>query len=393
MKRLPVLLTVLFLALIVAGNLIPPTAYSERGITLLFSLFAAPYAVVGGLVATRRSENPVGWLMLGIGGLMSVPVLLGAYAGYGLLQDQSLPLARGAAWVTSWMYWPALGGIALLVIIFPGGRIEDRFRTWAARTCVAAFGLTALGTAITPGPMDGFGTVTNPVGVTALEGLLDGLVSLASGVAFCTFLVALASIFVRLRRAHGVERQQLKWFAYATVMMVLAQVLNLPLLGLDESLVGLLGVVVALTALPVAVALAILRHSLYDIDVVIKRTLVYATLTGILLATYLLSVLMLQVVLRGVTGDSDLAVAVSTLAVAALFRPLRAAIQGIVDRRFFRSRYDAARTLDEYSARLRHELDLEALRSDLQTVVQETMQPAHVSLWLRQDVDREAVSR
>ena len=383
MRRFSVVAVVACLAAIGTALVMPPTAYSERQITLFFSLFAVAYVLVGGLVGFLRPDNRVGWILLAIGVLMSVPVLLAAYAGYALLIAPSWPWGRGVAWVTSWMYLPAFGLIILLLLLFPQGHLFGGFRTWAARVLGVAGLAATLAAAFTPGPMDGFGPVTNPVGVSSLARPLSTVFAAAGVVLLGVFLVALGSIFVRLRRATGQERQQLKWVAYAAALIVVVEIPNVLLLGLDDSWIGLIGVVVALTALPTAVAVAILRHRLYDIDVVIKRTLVYGSLTALLVATYLLLVLGLRVLLTPMIGESDLAVAASTLAVAALFRPARSRIQLVVDRRFFRRPYDAARTVEEFSGRLRQQVDLDAVSADLAVVVSRTMQPSHVSLWLR----------
>jgi hypothetical protein len=210
------------------------------------------------------------------------------------------------------------------------------------------------------------------------------VVGTASGAVLAgTFIVALGSLGARFRVARGNEREQLKWVAYAMVLLVLGFMLNLLPLGLDNDLAGLLAVVVGLLSVPVSVAVAILRHRLYDIDVVINRTLVYGSLTAVLVATYLVLVLTLRAVLGPITGESDLAVAGSTLAVAALFRPLRNRIQKVVDQRFYRKRYDASSTLDAFAGRMRRQLDLEAVGTDLRNTVADTVQPRSVSLWLR----------
>lgn len=288
--------------------------------------------------------------MLMVGVLGSLPVFAGQYAGYALFGGGDLPLARAAAWLTTWTYIVAVGAVTHLLLVFPGGAITR----WRRRLVVVAgivTVVTAVLQAVAPGEMDGFPGVANPLALAGLGDVVRPALTAATAAYLAAFLVAVGSIFARLRRAEGVERQQLKWFALSAAIFVASEVVN---------------------ALP-------LGH----IDVVIKRTLVYGTLTVALVATYLGLVLALQPLLRPVSGDSDLAVAASTLTVAALFRPLRAQIKRGVDRRFYRERYDAVRTLEGFSTRLREELDLGTLGSDLRRVVRNTVQPAHVTLWLR----------
>jgi hypothetical protein len=386
MKRLSLALTSASLAAIISSFLIPATPYSEWLITVLFSTFAAAYVLVGGLVSARRPDNAVGWLMLAIGGSLTLPLLLAAYAGQALLEHPSWPLGAEAAWVTTWLFLVAFFGIVLLILVFPRGRLVGPFRRWTARTAAGATAILVVAAALLPGRMDGFGRVRNPFGIDAWSEQLARVTFWSGALLVATFLMALGTIFVRLRDARGEERQQLKWFAYATVVMVVAQVPNFLPVGLDESFLGLVGLVVSLVALPVAIAVAILQHRLYDIDVIITRTLVYGSLTLLLALTYLALVLGLGTLLDPVTRQNDLAVAVATLVVAALFRPLRAQVQGAVDRRFFRSRYDAARTVASFSGRLRQQVDLDTVSTDLCVVVRESVQPDHVSVWMRERI-------
>ena len=274
-----------------------------------------------------------------------------------------------------------LGGTALLFLLFPAGRLPSRrWRplVWLIGAVTLAY---VLATALNPGPLYYLPGVDNPLGVEGADAVLGAIVDGAGTVAIVTILAAVASLVARFRRSRGQERQQLKWLVYAAALLFLSAPVQPLLSELEVAGVAISDMVFgALIALiPIAVGIAILRHRLYDIDLVIRRTLVYATLTATLGAAYLGSVLLIGLAV----GRSGFAVAVSTLAVAALFRPALSRIQAVVDRRFYRRRYDAGRTLEAFGGRLRDELDLETLTADLRGVVRETVQPAHVSLWLR----------
>jgi len=268
-----------------------------------------------------------------------------------------------------------MSAAVFLPLLFPTGSPPSTIWRMLAWFAAAMRLLAFLGTAFSVGSLDGAEAVVNPIGwdhaMVELAGLVGFLGLLPAA------LAAIASLFMRYRRSSGIERQQLRWLAAAACLLPL---------GLASSLV--IGeyawpvLLICLLVVAASVATAMLRHRLYDIDVVINRTLVYGALTLTLAASYLALVLALRLVLNPVTGESDLAVAGSTLAVAALFRPLRSRIQATVDRRFYRSRYDAARTLEAFSGRLRHSVNLEALDTDLRDVVNQTMQPKHLSLWL-----------
>jgi hypothetical protein len=236
-----------------------------------------------------------------------------------------------------------------------------------------------VGSAFAPGSIENFPWSHNPLGIEGFPG--KTLAGIAFPIGVAAALAAIASLVVRYRRSHGIERQQLKWVTAAGSVLVLSFVVGGVLTDSVSEQAGWAALVVGLSTVAAAVAVALLRYRLYDIDAVINRALVYAVLTAILGASYLAGVLLLQFVL---SPSSDLSVAASTLAVAALFRPARAQIQQAVDRRFYRRRYDAARTLERFGGRLRDEVDLDSLGGELRGVVAETMQPAHLSLWLRE---------
>lgn len=356
------------------------------------------FPVTGLVILLRQPRNRIGWLLMGVGLVWWVGLVADAYSRYGLLVDPgSLPAADVAALVNAVIWAPALGLIGtFLVLLFPDGRLPSpRWRpvAWLCATTIVALPAIML---VTPGPV-GAGPVPalrNPLGVAAarpvLEPLLGTLVALFP---LCILLCAVAGV-VRFRRSRGTERLQLKWLATAAAVVAAAFATGLAASFLTGSLtgdveepawMGLLNSVsfFSFLLLPGAIGVAVQRHNLYGIDVVINRTLVYGSLTIALGGLYAGSVLLLQLVLSPLTSSSDLAVAASTLAVAALFGPVRSRIQLVVDRRFYRNRYDAAGTVDAFATRLRHELDLDALTDDLRSTVEQTVHPVHVSLWLR----------
>jgi hypothetical protein len=348
------------------------------------------YAVVGRLLVARRPDNAVGWILALIGVVLALAALTDGYTEGGPDSDPLLA-TQLAGWLNQfvWFLWlPGLAAIAL-PLLFPDGRLPSR--RWRCIAWSGALGtlLGMLATGLEPGPMEVDGVVENPFGIAGA----DRLLSVAEGLGFALVAVAVAgagaAVIVRLRRSRGVERQQLKWFAYVASLLVLGFTAASSTALTDDSstwaqVMGPAGWFSALAmvaiGIPVATGIAVLRHRLYDIDLVINRTLVYGALTATLGGAYLASVLLLQLVL---SPSSDLAIAGSTLAVAALFRPLRSRIQELVDRRFYRRRYDAARTIEAFGARVRDEVSLQALSEELRTVVSHTMQPTHVSLWLR----------
>jgi hypothetical protein len=344
-------------------------------------------ATVGAIMASRRPENPVGWLLCLSGVAVGTSSFASQYAIHALLaRPGSLPAGEALAWIAAWQLPVMIGLQVSYLLLFPTGRLPSRRWRWTAWLVVAFVLAGVVLSAFSPGAYLGsLGPIRNPLGIEGLTGAYKALLYAGSPLLYGA---AVLSLFVRLRRAEGLERQQLKWFAYAAAMFALGIVLIVIPLAIDTPSWFVRAATAVFTAagttVPVAIGIAILRYRLYDIDRIINRTLVYGSLTALLAVVYLGGVISSQYAFRTLTGQgSQLAIVASTLAIAALFNPLRKRIQAFVDRRFYRSRYDAARTLEAFSARLRDETDLEALNDDLVGVVAETMQPAHASLWLR----------
>jgi hypothetical protein len=339
---------------------------------------------VGALIAVRRSGHPVGWILISLASIMSINNFVQTYAQVGVERD-----LRGdtiAGWITTWIGAPAIGLFILLVLFFPTGTLPSpRWRHLVSAALVSLVGMS-VGAAFLPGPLPAVPSVQNPLGIDALRIPLAVLSSVSAVVPAVCLLGAVASQVLRLRRARGEERQQIKLVAYAIVMvpvLVIVSQFLIPQGSSENQWVEFAVNVIAASVIPVSIGIAILRYRLFDIDRVINRTLVYGALTAVLAALYVGSVFAFQAVIGPFTSESDVAVAGSTLIVAALFRPLRTRVQAFIDRRFYRRRFDAQRTLERFGDHLRDEVNMNALTGQLTAVVADTMQPVHVSLWLR----------
>ena len=378
-------LAVLALALLVASaavELASGVGLDARSIAFDWAI-ALVFAAVGRLIASRQPGNAIGWLFLGAAVAAGIGNLSSSYAT-AWVEDPFGPalLGKTAGWYgsLSWIPW-ILAPSTFLLLLFPDGHLlSPRWRrvAWCAGLGMAGAFLTQ---GLAPGALEDYPQVTNPYGIHS------PVLSPLTGLSFLLMIVGVAgssaSLIVRFRRAHGELRQQIKWLALAGAVAAVTFFVSIAVYDAVGSGVANAAIELGVLGLPLAAGIAILRYRLYDIDVVINRALVYGGLTATLAGAYLGSVLLLQLVLSGLTGGSGLAVAASTLAVAALFRPARARIQDAVDRRFFRRKYDAQRTLEIFTARLRDQVSLDALTDELRDVVTDTMKPAHVSIWMR----------
>jgi hypothetical protein len=362
------------------------------------TLTAVFYPTVGALVASRRPENPVGWLLCLYGLAISISYSCAEYTIYALLAEpNSLPAGEAMAWIVSWILPIIIGLSAFLYLLFPTGRLPSRRWRWVAWLTGVLVLAGVITSAFSSGALLGvLGPIRNPLGVEGFTSIYTALLYIINTVALGAVVL---SVFMRLRHALGVERQQIKWFAYAAAGSVIAGgVAYLIPIVVDTPLwferMGFALNIAFIPAIPIAIGIAILRYRLYDIDLIINRTLVYGSLTAMLVALYFVGIVVLQRVFVLLTSEqSTLAVVASTLLIAALFNPLRRRIQSFIDRRFYRRKYDAAKTLQGFSAQLRDETDLDALSDDLVGVVRETMQPAHVSLWIRPETSTEREHR
>ena len=359
---------------------------------ILTPLTVPAFGTVGAIIASRRPNNSVGWLCLALGLVVGLQDAAWQYGSHALeIAPGSLPAGPLFAMIGS-----VLGILQqplpyiLLLLVFPNGRfLSQRWRLLAWVAVIISM-LAVLTTIFSPTIYGGLhATVANPIGIKGFQAVDDLVTTVGFWALNLVSLLAVISIIVRWRRAKDEERLQLKWLVYIGVITLVTTLISsagslLPLSPYIPVLIGAIGVAGASVGIPVAIGIAMLRHRLYDIDILINRTLVYGTLTALLGLVYFGSVVVLQFLLRGLLGQgTQLAVVGSTLGIAALFEPLRQRIQHVIDRRFYRRKYDAARTLEAFSATLRNEVDLTELNKQLLAVVQETMQPALVSLWLR----------
>ncbi|MGH3146474.1 MAG: hypothetical protein ACRDTR_11805 [Rubrobacter sp.] len=371
---------------------LPPGREPSLPLIAVVEVVVLAYGTVGALIASRRPENAIGWIFCAVGLTLAVASTASGYADYGLYGSRGALLAPElAAWLSVWLNILVLFvAPCLIFLLFPDGRPPSMRWRPAVWLLSAAGGGIFFTLAFSPGELDEYTYpgLPNPLGVGgAIGDLLTAIESIGTSVLPIAVLVSISSMVMRFRRSSGVERLQLKWVVYTATLtaasFLVSWVLPGPVPQVIQDVVFFLGVV-AFAAIPIAAGIAILKHHLYDIDRIINRTLVYGALTAIMLTLYFGGIVLLQRVFVVTTGqESTLAVVASTLAIAALFGPLRRWIQATIDRRFYRRKYDAAKTLEGFGSRLRNETDLDRLSEDLVTVARETMQPKHASLWLR----------
>ena len=342
------------------------------------------FGIVGALLVTRLPGNPIGWILWSTAITIAGSIFGNSYAQFSVVSHGgSLPATVAIAFLSQATLIPLLGAVCIFVPMhFPDGRLpSDRWRK-VARFSFVAVAFASVLSAVTPGPLSGGSEIPNPLGFAALEGSPEVIGLLVLAALLGPFVLSIASVIARYRSGDSIERQQLRWFGAAAIVMVLFVALGSSNLGpLAEW--GWLLMVTGLALLPIAIGIAILRYHLYEIDRIISRTISWALTSGVIVAVFAGIVIGLQGVLARVTGGNTLSVAGSTLVAAALFQPLRRRVQRAVDRRFNRARYDAQRTVDGFAERLRNEVDLATLRSALVTTADDAVRPITSSVWLR----------
>ncbi len=380
----------------------PPSSWGTGGISAVLYAYLPflAFPLVGALIASKRANNPVGWISLAVGLLWMLGVMSDSYAVYGLrvATPGSVPFPAAIGSLGEWTGPTAITLLGTyLILLFPDGKLPSRrWRPlgWLSGVVIV---LLSIGVMLAPGPLDVLRDMRKSFGLEEQPWVTDAAYIVLPLLPLCMLASAL-SLVLRYRRSRGEEREQIKWIAFAAsfvgVVYLIAMVASFIHPSEAWSTAGsalwlnflTYAVLLSFTGVPIAVGFAVLKYRLYDIDLLINRTLVYGSLTALLALVYFGGVATTQAVFRALTGQEEqpqLAVVVSTLVIAALYNPLRRRLQSFVDRRFYRSKYDVRKTLEAFSAKLRDKTDLEALDRDLVGVVRETMRPAHVSLWLR----------
>jgi hypothetical protein len=363
----------------------------------LFALAMFTFPVVGVLIAFRRPRNAIGWILLADGVAWSLSAVSGNYVQYGLITHPgSLPRPDLVLALSDWLWVPGVGLIGtFLLLLFPDGRLPSPGWKSLGWISSAALIVPSLLIVVAPGnyTASGYPEVTNPLGIEVLQGAASVVYGLVLLIPLCIIGCA-AALIQRFRRSRGLERLQLKWLAAgagaSAAAYLIAMVVSIPYdwgTSTTPSLVTLIQntALFSFVLIPLAAGIAMLKHRLYDIDLIINRTLVYGAVSAFLALVYVGGVFGVGGLLRSATGQqsSNLAVAVSTLAVAALFRPVRTRMQAFIDRRFYRHKYDMGRTLQDFSARMRDQLDLDTLNAELLAVVSRALRPSHVTLWIK----------
>lgn len=386
--------------LLAAVGMLLTTASNEWIANLIIGVWLCVFGAIALLIVLRVPDNVVGVLMLvfTLAGTLSL-----AATSYGQYVYEfghpGLPFGDLAAWASLWLPLPAMGLLLFVLLRFPNGTLLSSRWRYVERLAILTLAVGAIALAFRPGPVDavkvvepdGFGeaNLPNPFGIEAWRGFASLAQNAGQSVLDLVALATVASLVLRFRRAEGMQRRQMKWFVLTVALFpaffLIGQVVG-AIESTEEDILSFLTIMLGAFLVPTGMGIAILRYRLYDIDVIINRTLVYGGLTAILVGSYSGLVVLLQLVLEPVTQGTDLAVAGSTLAVAGLFRPVRARVQRFIDQRFYRRKYDAVRTLDSLARRLRDEVDLSVVERDVVGVVRGTVQPAHVGLWLKKEL-------
>ena len=346
---------------------------------LLSNLPFVVFAFVGGLIAAPRPQSPIGWLFIAIGFFFLFPLFGSDYTLRALyIAPGSLPAAGLVSWGVTWTWFAGIGTIVLAILLFPNGTLLSRRWRPVAWLVAADTALTCVAIGVFLWPYRGLRLLAWDQNESIAPPAL-AVLNIAFPILMVGILAAALSLALRFRRARGEERQQLKWVAYGAGLMATTALVGYATGFDDDSLFLVVVNAAGILALPITTGVAVLKYRLYEIDLIINRTLVYLVLTAMLGFGYFA----LVAGASSVAGDSNLSVAVATLAVAALFQPLRRRIQAFIDRRFYRSKYDAEQTLADFSAKLRDDIDLDHLTAEMATVIRDTLQPSHFSMWLR----------
>ena len=377
----------LLFAALGAGLAIPDLGgYGPTGVVfvVIAEAIVLSLTLVGGFVAWRVPRNPVGWLLEVAGASAALAVFGGMYSAYVHPAGTSLPLVVPIAWLANWAIDPAIAILIVFIpMLFPTGRFLGHRWKALGIVGVALAALGIVGTAFAPGPLaQAAPSIENPLGLAGAGNLLSVLTTASNAALPFVAVPAVLSVFVRYRRAGRVERLQLKWFGLVAGIAAVAFLVSLPNAG-PVSDVAWMVALATLPAIPVAIGIAILRYRLWDIDRIVSRTVTYAVISGLLGATFAGLVLVLDTTLAPLASGDSLAIAGSTLAVAALFQPLRRRVQRFVDRRFDRARYDAERTAAALASRLRDETDVAAIRTSVLTAIDNSLRPSQAGLWVR----------
>ena len=356
------------------------------------------FGLVGALIVRRRPDNRIGWLLVGLTFMLAIGVLSPSY-GRVAYQNPGAGLALGAlaTWLAMWAIAPVFAGVVALLLLYPTGALATRRQRTLARLLGSVLAVQIAVDAFTPGAPEGEAPPFNPLGLAPLEDLFDAASGIVGSVFALVAAAALVDFVYRFRRSRGVQRQQFKWLALAAAafppLFAVGVVVEDAFLTSDHFDPVVVVFFLCGNGLAAAIGIAVTRHGLYEINRVISRTVGYALLTAVLLGLYLGAVTLLTTATASLAGDSPVAVAIATLLAAAAFGPARRRIQGAVDRRFNRARYDAAVTVDAYRGRLRDEVDLQAVSSGLVETVFSSMQPATAYLWLAGDAGVKEISQ